>query len=162
MSHFSSVDINDNTNGKATAMRVSGGKFTENGAGTYTFSVTLPANAILYDIVVHAEALWTAGTSATMKVGDVATDNGYFTGVNLKATDLLAAESLSFPFPGGKPGADLDVDAAGAQQVRRRQLTTTRVISAIVTSVGAGTGGRTWVYVYWSAAPTPDVTQVTQ
>ena len=123
--------------------------FTENGAGTYTGSVSLPAGSILIDIIIHAIAKWTAGTSAIMKVGDVADDDGYFTGVNLKATDLLAGESINFSHAGGQSGADLDAASGAGAHVRRRQLATDRVISGVVTSVGAGTAGRTLMTVMW-------------
>src|SRR5690242_19360394 len=95
--------------------RVVGARFVENGAGTYTIAFTLPANAIIDDAGWHAEALWAAGTSATSKAGDSTDDDGLFTGVNLKATDLLAGESISLSFPGGKQGADVDsVDPTAA------------------------------------------------
>lgn len=125
--------------------------FTETaGAGTYTGSVSLPANATIVDIIIHAVALWTAATSATMKVGDVADDDGIFTGINLKATDLLAAEGISFAHTGGKEGADVDSPAAGAH-IRRRFLATARVVSGIVTTVGAtGATGITRMTVIYS------------
>ena len=74
------------------------------GAGTYTGTVALPANAVLLDIIVHATSLWTATTSATLVVGDGGDADGFFAGVDLKATDLLAGESLSFAQAGGKEG----------------------------------------------------------
>ena len=126
--------------------------FTETaGAGVYTGSVNVPAGAFLTDIIVHAVALWDPVTSAIMKVGDVADDDGFFTAVDLKATDLLVGESISFAQAGGKQGADLDVPGAAAH-VRRRYLATARVISGIVTVVGAvGTAsGRTRMTVYYS------------
>ena len=131
--------------------------FIENGAGTYTGSVVLPAGSTLLDIVVHAEALWTAATSASLEVGDTADPDGFFTAVNLKATDLLAGESINFVSTGGQKGADVDlVDAAaGADHVRRRELSNSaeRTITASVVSVGAGTAGRTRVLVIY-AKPT--------
>ena len=123
--------------------------FEENGAGTYTASVDLPKNAMLVDIIVHARALWAAATSATMIVGDADDDDGYFTGVDLKATDLLAGESINFTHPGGKKGADLDEPGAD-KHVRRRLLAAARKITASVTSVGAGTTGRTDVIVVYA------------
>lgn len=120
-------------------------QFVEDGAGTYTATVTLPAGATLVDIIVNGVALWTAATSATMKVGDAADDDGYYTAVNLKATDLLAGESLSFALAGGKAGAYI----ANAQ-VSPRYAAAARVISGIVTSVGAGTAGRTRMTVIFS------------
>jgi hypothetical protein len=123
-------------------------------AGVYTKTITtLPAGSIIVDVIVHAVALWNQGTSATLIVGDSVDDDGFFTAVNLKATDLLAAESLSLAFQGGKQGADVDAVAAG-MQVRRRRLTTERAIIAKVTAVGtAATTGEIEVTVIY-AAPT--------
>jgi len=128
--------------------------FTEAGAGTYTGTVALPAGAVVVDIIVHAIALWAAATSAEMIVGDAVDDNGFFTGVDLKATDLLAAESISFAQTGGLEGADLDDPAAGAH-VRRRYLATARNIIGKVVSVGAGTTGRTLMTVIYTV-PDPE------
>jgi len=134
--------------------------FVENGAGTYTGTVVIPAGATLIDVIVHADALWTAGTSATLIVGDTVDDDGIYTAVDLKATDLLAAESLSIAFPAGQFGADVVVDytsvaTIGASYVKRRQLSTERTLQAKVTSVGAGTAGRTRVtFVYAPLAQT--------
>lgn len=122
--------------------------FTEDGAGTYTGSVSVPAGATIIDIIVNGVALWTAATSATLKVGDATDDDGYYTGVNLKATDLLAGESLSFALAGGKAGAYI-----ANSQVSPRYSASARVISGIVTSVGAGTAGRTRMIVIF-ALPT--------
>jgi len=115
------------------------------GAGVYTGSITVPAEATILDIIVDGVALWTATTSATLIVGDATDDDGYFTGVNLKATDLLAGESLSFALAGGKAGAYI-----ANSQVSPRYSASARVISAICTTVGAaGTAGRTRVTVIW-------------
>lgn len=127
--------------------------FTEAGAGTYTGTVALPAGAVVIDIIVHAIALWAAATSAALIVGDAADDNGFFASTDLKATDLLAAESISFAQTGAKEGADLDDPAAGAH-VRRRYLATARNIIGKVVSVGAGTTGRTLMTVVY-AVPEP-------
>src|ERR1041385_6495818 len=87
--------------------------FTETtGAGTYTGSVTGPAVATSLDIQVQSPALGPAATSATMKVGDGADDDGWYTNVNLKATDLLVGEVIRFASTGGKEGAYL-VTASG-------------------------------------------------
>src|SRR3954466_11933307 len=112
------------------------------GAGVFTGSIAVPAGATLLEVAVHGEALWDTGTSATGKVGDVADDDGIFTGIDLKATDLLAGETIGASggrhTAGGKHGADLTADAWN-----RRYLSTERVISLIVTTVGVGTLGRT-------------------
>lgn len=131
--------------------------FTENGAGTYTGSVNVPAGATILDIIVNGVALWDAATSATLKVGDAADDDGYYTGVNLKATDLLAGESLSFALAGGKAGAYI-----ANSQVSPRYSATARVVSGIVTSVGAGTAGRTRMTVVYHLPVSGDIESATQ
>ena len=128
--------------------------FTESNAGTYNGTVSLPAGAIIQDIIVHATALWTAGTSAAMDVGDYDADgdpidaDGFFAGVNLKATDLLAGESINFSHTGGQEGAYLDSPSADAH-VEKRYSADARSIVGTVTSVGNGTGGRTLMTVVW-------------
>jgi hypothetical protein len=119
--------------------------FTEAGAGTYTGSMSVPAGATILDIIINGVALWTAATSATLIVGDAATADGYYTAVDLKATDLLAGESLSFALAGGKAGAYI-----ANSQVSPRYSATARVISGIITSVGAGTAGRTRMVVVYT------------
>jgi hypothetical protein len=130
--------------------------FTETAtAGTYTGSVAVPAGATIHDIIVNGVALWDTATSATLKVGDVADDDGYYTGVNLKATDLLAGESISFALAGGKAGAYI-----ANSQVSPRYSATARVISGIVTTVGSGTAGRTRMQVIYALPTTTAATKV--
>jgi hypothetical protein len=120
--------------------------FTEAGAaGVYTGSVNIPAGATIHDIIVNGVALWGAGSSATLKVGDATDDDGFYTGVNLKATDLLAGESISFALAGGKAGAYI-----ANSQVSPRYSATARVISGVVTTVGttASTGVTRMQVVY--------------
>jgi sigma54-dependent transcription regulator len=95
------------------------------------------------DIVVDGIALWTAGTSATLIVGDATDPDGYYTAVNLKATDLLAGESISFALAGGKAGAYI-----ANSQVSPRYAAAARTITASVTTVGTtATAGRTRITV---------------
>lgn len=111
--------------------------FTEtSGAGTYTGSVAVPAGATILDIIVNGVALWNNAGACTLKVGDVADDDGYYTAVDLKATDLLAGESLSFALAGGKAGAYI-----ANSQVSPRYSASARTISGIITT--ASTGGST-------------------
>lgn len=135
--------------------------FTETtGAGVYTGSHTLPAGAMLLDIFVQGVALWTAATSAVMKVGDVADDDGFYIGVDLKATELLAAESISFAFAGGQAGAYI---VAGGPHVLNRYSASSRVISGIVTTVGAtGNAGRTRMTVIYSTPLTAAIIAATK
>jgi len=125
--------------------------FTEDGDTTYTGSVNVPAGATLLDVIVHAVALWDDGTSALLDVGDATDPNGIYTAVNLKATDLLAGESISFGLTGGKEGADLDGGETAGDHTRRRYLATARVISGVVTTGGQdGTAGRTRMTVVYA------------
>lgn len=131
--------------------------FTETtGAGTYTGAVAVPAGATILDIIVNGVALWNTTTSATLKVGDVADDDGYYTAVDLKATDLLAGESLSFALAGGKAGAYI-----ANSQVSPRYSASARVVSGIITSVGAaGTLGRTRMVVVFTIPTATAATKV--
>jgi hypothetical protein len=141
--------------------RVIGGYFEEDGAGTYNFDVFVPAGAIIDDIGIHGEVLWAAATSASMEVGDYAAvrnDNsdgweistaidadGFFTAVNLKATDLTAGQSLSFDSRGATEAGAYLADTA-TQWVERFSLVD-RYVRFSVVSVGAGATGRTAVWV---------------
>lgn len=121
--------------------------FTETtGAGTYTGTVDLPAGAVLLDVQIHGVALWAATTSASLEVGDAGDADGYWTAVNLKATDLLAGESLTFANPGST-----EVGAYIANsQVSPMYAAAARTITATVVTVGAaGATGITRVLVLY-------------
>lgn len=131
------------------------GVFTENGAaGVYTVTVPIPAKATIVDIIVSGVALWTAGTSATLKVGDANTSDGYFTAVDLKATDLLAGEQISLALAGGKAGSYI-----AASQANKRYSDTARVVAGVVTTVGtpASTGVTRMTVVYSLPSDTDSV-----
>lgn len=141
------TDIYDET---AAAFRPDGvvcqaATFTEEGAGTYEALITLPAGAVLLDIIVAGVALWDAATSATLIAGDESNDDGFFTAVNLKATDLLAGETISFSEAGGKAGAYI-----ANSQVSPRYYAAETDINISITSSGAGTAGRTRAYVIYA------------
>ena len=122
--------------------------FTEEGAGVYTGSITLPAGSRIIDIGVEAMALWDAVTSASMVVGDAATADGFFAATDVKATDLLVGETNNIEHPGGKAGAYI------ASEQRVLYSVTARVITGTITSVGAGTAGRTRMYVCYATPVT--------
>ncbi len=130
--------------------------FTESAAGTHTATVALPAGATLVDVIVNGVALWVAGTSATLIVGDGVDPDGYFTAVNLKATDLLAGESISFAQAGGKAGAYIAND-----QVSPRYDAAARSVIGVVTQTGTGTAGRTRMTVIYSKPSSDDVIAAT-
>jgi hypothetical protein len=144
----------------AVGVQVMRARFVENGAGTYTADFDLPAGATLVDIIVEAEALWTAATSAVIDIGDTNDPDGYFSAVNLKATDLLAGESVSLgstQVNGGDGAAYVIVGTS--THLNRRYSSAERTITATVTSVGAGTAGRTRVTVLYAAASETVITQ---
>lgn len=131
--------------------------FTENAtATTHTGSVVVPAGAVLLDIQVTNQALWTGGT-AVMKVGDSVDDDGYFIGVDLKAADLVLGEVLSSmqsTLWGGKEGAYL-VAASG----RRGPTATnfgnycaagTTITGVVTVGTPATTVGRTFMTVFYA------------
>ena len=132
--------------------------FSEDATSTsHTGTVAIPAGAIVHNISINAGALWNPTTSATLKVGDTASDNGYFTGVNLKATDLLVGEVLSTTNStlwGGKEGAYL-VAATG----QRGPVTTnfgqyyaagSNILGTITVVAPNATAGRTIMSVTYS------------
>lgn len=131
--------------------------FTETtGAGVWTGSVVKPAGATLVDIIVNGVALWNSQTSALMDVGDGTDPDGYFTQVDLKATDLLAGESISFAQAGGKAGAYI-----ANSQVSPRYTAAAQTISGIVTKVGStGTLGRTRMIVIYTLPTATAATKV--
>lgn len=144
----------DATSGVMVAKRV---RFIENGAGTsYVGTIPIPAGAVVHSIKVIAEVLWN-GTSASMKVGDTADDDGYFTAFDLKATDLLVGEVLETnndALWGGKNGVYL-VAASG-----RRGPTTSNfgmyyaagsnIVGTITPGAADGSAGRTVLSVVYS------------
>jgi hypothetical protein len=78
-----------------------------------------------------------------MIVGDAADPDGFFAATNLKATDLLAGETNNIEHPGGLAGVYI-----AAEQRKLWQATARRIIG-VITSVGAGTAGRTRMYVVY-------------
>jgi hypothetical protein len=135
--------------------------FTETaGAGTYTGSVTLPAGATLLNIVVYASALWDNSGAVSMIVGDADDDNGYYVATDLKATDLLAQETLSFSHPGGKGGAYL---AGTATHWTDLYYASGGVITGKITAASTGgSAGRTRMTVVWSQPAASHITAATK
>lgn len=154
-------DANSKISALSPSVTRKGIVFTENATSlTYTATVAIPAGATLHDIQIDAGALWGAGT-ATMTVGDTADDDGYFTGVNLKATDLLVGEQLrigSSVLWGGKEGVYL-VAATGrrgpvASNFGGKYVAGSNILITVTTTAPAATAGRTYATVTYSQ---PDV-----
>lgn len=135
--------------------------FTEDATSTtHTGSVVLPAASWLHNIQVLSQALWTGGT-AVMKVGDTADDDGYFIGVDLKATDLLVGEVLdTTPSTswGGKEGAYL-VAATGrrgptSSNFAKYYAAGSTITGVVTVGTPATTAGRTFMAVTYSCGVT--------
>jgi hypothetical protein len=149
-----------------TSVQAITARFVENGAGTYTAQFVLPAGSTLLDIVVTAEALWTAATSAALVVGEAGAANGFIVSTDLKATDLLVGESISISggisLAGGKSGA-LITAGTNTHVTKRYQDggagEVDYIVTATVTSVGAGTGGRTRITVLYASPQAATITQ---
>jgi hypothetical protein len=151
--------VNRNMGGSNLITRVV--SFTEDATSTtHTGSVILPAASWLHNIQVLSSVLWTGGT-AVMKVGDTADDDGYFIGVDLKATDLLVGEVLdTTPSTswGGKEGAYL-VAASGrrgptSSNFAKYYAAGSTITGVVTVGTPATTAGRTFMAVTYSAGVT--------
>lgn len=133
-------------------------QFTEDATSlTHTATIALPANSTLLDILISAGVLWGAA-AAVLKVGDTADDDGYFVGVDLKATDLLVGEVLSVSGStgnwGGKNGAYL-VAATGrrgpaATNFGAHYTAGSNITGIITVTTPAVTTGRTYMDVFYA------------
>lgn len=128
-------------------------------AGSYTGRLNLPKGAVLIDIIVYAEALWNDGTSASLEVGDYSTAgsavdaDGFFTSVDVKATDLTVEQSIrlsgNLATAGGVGGAYTNVGT-------NTHLTDIffpsggQIVATIAAGAGTGTAGKTHVVVVWA------------
>jgi len=130
--------------------------FTEatNTGGTYTASVTVPPLSWIIDIRVYGQAVWTSATSAALIVGDGVDPDGWYAATNVKATDLLANEVLTFDSAGGKSGA-YHVVATGLRKTMWSLLE--RVITGTITTVTTvgSTAGRTRMLVLYTTPVDP-------
>lgn len=120
--------------------------FTEDGEGTYTGTIALPEGNRILDLGVDGIALWDAATSASLVVGDDDDPDGFFLATDLKATDLLEGEINNIEHPGGLAGAYL------AAEQRNLYSAAARNVIGVVTTVGAGTAGRTRLYAVYAVA----------
>ncbi len=136
--------------------------FTEDATSTiHTGTVVIPAGAILLDIIVTPQVLWT-DSSAVFTCGDANSANGWFTSCNLNATDLIlgerlrAADSLSW---GGVNGAYLVAATGRFGQQSTNMIsgfcpTVYSVIGVVTVTTPSGTAGRTRMTVLWLVGQT--------
>jgi hypothetical protein len=157
----------------SSAVRVVGGQFVEtqgSAAGTYVHDVFIPAYALLIDSYVHADTLFTAGTSAKLDVGfwsvvsgviDAVIDvDDVYDDIDVKATDLLITHSISLAWAAGKHG-NLGGVVATQDDLVDRVDDVDRFLRYTLTTVGTvGTAGEVYVYTTY-ALPEMDVATFT-
>lgn len=154
------------------AVRVAGAQILEadgSAAGVYTADIVIPAYAILLDVIVHNEAVWTAGTDADMVVGlyessggtigDVIDADEIFTSCSLKATDLTAGQSISFLRAGGVGGGML-TEGTSTHWLDAMDASERQVRVSVTTTGTVGDAGKTYVYVLY-AVPEMDAATFT-
>lgn len=130
---------------------------------THTASITLPAGSTLINIIIDQGVLWGA-SAASLSVGDTASGTGYFSGVNLKATDLLVGEQLNITNSenwGGKQGAYL-VAATGrkgptSSNFGCKYVAGSNIVAVVTVTTPAVTTGRTYMTVLWTVGQTATV-----
>jgi hypothetical protein len=128
---------------------------TATAAGTYTASCSVPAGAWLVEVALHATAVFDSAGAVTGIVGDVADDDGIFTAVDMKATDLTAGQGIAASGGTGTSGAQEGADII-ATHWNRRYLATARVITCKLTFAGTGgTAGRARFIVAYMVDPSP-------
>lgn len=138
-------------------VRVDTVAFVENATNTtHTGTVTLPAGSTLLDVQVTNTVLWTGGT-ATFKAGDTDDDDGFFIGIDCKATDLLVGEVLSMASSenwGGKQGAYLNATTGRKGSVAAGVSgnyygVTKDIIGTMTVGTPATTAGRSFMTVIY-------------
>jgi hypothetical protein len=130
-------------------------------AGTWNCDTFIPAYGVVLDVIVHAEEVWTAGTTAVLNAGMYTVDadgvisaeedlNGIYAAIDLLATDLTKGQSLTFNRAGGKGGAMLTEDTS--THLLDIVGDTDRILRVSVTTTGTVTTalGETYVYVIYA------------
>ena len=127
----------------------SGGTGIDATSRTYTSTIIVPQYCILIDVMLIGVTLWTGSSTISAIVGDADTTNGFFTTTNLKATDLLAGESISVgagtAMAGGLVGGYVANSQWGPASATYGQWSGAagRKITCTVTAAGTATAGRT-------------------
>jgi hypothetical protein len=125
--------------------------FTETtGAGTYTATVTIPANTLVFDVCWNNIVVWDAATSATLNVGDAGDADGYVINVDVKTA----------PAAGSTVSNLLSGTGTGAYKGKPKWYESAGLITATVVTVGAtGSAGRSRLNVIYM---TPTATNATK
>lgn len=118
-------------------------------AGVHTVAISVPAYSILLNVGIIGVALWNQGSTAALIAGDADDDNGFIVSTDLKATDLLAGESIWTGFGTGMAGGKIGAYVANSQWtigsgVAPQYNTAVRTITFTNTTTGtAATTGET-------------------
>jgi hypothetical protein len=128
---------------------------------SHVATIPIPAGATLLDIQVSGGVLWGAA-AAVLKVGDTADDDGYFIGVNAKATDLLPGEVLSVAGGtsnwGGKNGAYLNATTGQrgptTANFGTRYVAGSNILATVTVTTPSVTTGRTYLTVFYAVGQT--------
>jgi hypothetical protein len=118
-------------------------------AGAVAGSVTIPANGIILDVAVAAEALWDDGTSAVLNVGIGADADAIYAAINVKATDLTQGQTLNFNRAGGKGGVAV-TEGTSTHLLNVHDTAAITVTASVAQGAGDGTAGITYVYVVYA------------
>jgi hypothetical protein len=133
-------------------------KYDSNGggaAGTYRASIIVPAYCYLVDVQLHGISLWTGSAGITGIVGDADDPDGFFTSRDLKATDLLANQSLSVAAGTALAGGGIGAYIASSRWTigsgaYARYTPVARTITFLVTAAGTATAGETHFLVLYT------------
>lgn len=128
--------------------------FTEAGAGTYTATMAIPAGSIVQDVIWANRALWDAVTSATLNVGDGDDADGFIIAVDVKTAPIADVAGA-----GGISNLKAST-GTGAYKGLFKRYVAAGTITATVVSVGAGTLGRSDLFVFYSTPASTAATKV--
>lgn len=125
--------------------------FTEAGAGTYVATVPVPAGSTVLDVIWRNTVLWAAATSATMSCGDDDNATGYYTATNIKTTPVADTNGAG---AGLSTRLSLGASAGAYKGGAGKFCATAKTITCTVTTVGAGTAGRSRLLVQYTVPTT--------
>lgn len=131
-------------------LRVAELTFTEavqSGAGSYSASVTIPAGGWIENIIVKAVAVWDDATSASLQIGDGDDADGYFTAVDVKATDLTAGQTIDISNRDGGQGGVYLTEGTSTHTLARYYSAAGTLTATVTVGAGGGSAGRTRVFV---------------
>ncbi len=145
-----------------SAVRIVGGALLEGdgtAAGTYNLDVFIPKYGVILDVICFTDVVFGAGTSAVLDVGTWSVSDGeidtvidvddIFEAINVKATELIHGESVSFAFAGGVSGNMTGVVASQDALIDQVDIVDRFVKFQLVTVGTAATTGKIYVYIVY-------------